>query len=114
MNTTSIGQQAEAAASSYVQALGYHVLERNWRTKWCEIDIVASKGRIIYFIEVKYRHQATQGTGLEYITTKKLHQMRLAAALWVAKHRWQGDYGLSALGVSGPYFAVTAFEADLL
>jgi Holliday junction resolvase-like predicted endonuclease len=108
-----IGKRAEDAAAAYTQAKGYRIVSRNWRTRYCEIDIVAVKGNCAHFIEVKYRAQGTQGQGLDYIAHKKLRQMEFAAELWVQTNGWAGDYTLGALEVSGQGFKVTAFLPDL-
>jgi Holliday junction resolvase-like predicted endonuclease len=75
-------------------------LARNWRTKVCEIDIVANKNKIIYFVEVKYRSSDKQGSGFEYITPKKLSQMGFAAEIWVQQNNWNGDYRIAAAELS--------------
>ncbi len=113
MTTVETGRRAEAAAAKYVQDRGFRVLQQNWRTRYCEIDIVAAKGQTIYFIEVKYRAGRQQGTGLDYITPQKLRQMAFAAELWVAKHRWRGEYELAAVGVGTAAFTVHNFVTDL-
>ena len=102
--STAIGRRAEDHAAKQLQRLGFHILEQNWRTRWCEIDIVASKDRTIYLVEVKFRSSAAFGDGLEYITSKKLKQMHFAAEFWCAKHSWNDDYELAAMAVSGPGF----------
>lgn len=109
MTTTSTGRQAENAAAEYLRRNGFEVVTQNWRTRWCEIDIVATKGTTAYCVEVKYRSHASQGTGLEYITTKKQSQMRFAAELWVAQHHWKGGIVLSAIEVSGPEYRIDEF-----
>jgi ribonuclease HII len=101
VNTTAIGRAAEAVAAEFLVAKGCTVLAQNWRTRWCEIDIVAVRGNIVYFVEVKYRQSAAWGTGLEYVTPKKLRQMHFAAEFWVAKHRFTGDYQLAAIELTG-------------
>lgn len=111
--STARGRRAEAVAAAFLEYKGCHIVDRNWRTRWCEIDIVAERTDLLYFCEVKYRAQARQGRGLDYITPKKLQQMEFAAALWVAKHSWSGDYHLSAIEVSGPEFRVMAAIADV-
>lgn len=108
------GREAEAAAASYLEMQGYKVLEQNWRTRWCEIDIVAKKDNTVYLVEVKYRQKAFHGSGLDYITPKKFQQMSFAAEFWVQAHHWPGDYGLAAVEVSGPNYEVTNFLPDLL
>lgn len=97
----SIGHEAENVASEYLKNLGYKIIELNWRTKYCEIDIVAQKNQTVYLIEVKYRSSDRQGTGLDYITPTKLRQMKFAAEMWVGTHSWDGDYTLAVIGV-GP------------
>lgn len=110
MNTTSIGVKAEEKASQHLQNNGYQIIDRNWRTKTCEIDIIAVKDRVIYFIEVKFRSTAAQGSGFEYIRWAKLRQMEYAARLWIAKNRWKYSYCLSAASVIGNDYKVTFIE----
>lgn len=107
------GQQAEVAATQYLQDQGYKILARNWRTRYCEIDIVAMSKDTIYFVEVKYRATSRQGTGLDYITPKKLQQMRFAAEIWITNHHWYGEVSLAALEVSGPNYKVTNLLTDI-
>lgn len=76
------GRQAEALAASFLSQQGYDILQQNWRTRWCEIDIVASKDGVIHFVEVKYRKNARVGDGLTAITPKKVEQMKKAATMW--------------------------------
>jgi uncharacterized protein (TIGR00252 family) len=98
--TIKIGQGAESRVANFLEKAGYKILGRNWRTKVCEIDIVASKDKIVYFVEVKYRSSEKQGSGLDYITTKKLKQMHFAAEIWVQQNKWENDYRLLAAEVS--------------
>jgi uncharacterized protein (TIGR00252 family) len=103
------GHQAEQYAAKYLEGQGYHILELNWRTKTCEIDIVAKKGNTVYLVEVKYRASDSYGTGFDYITSKKLQQMRFAAEYWASSNNWQGDYQLAAIQLSGGDFEVRDF-----
>jgi len=109
MTSFDAGRQAESAAADYLKQHGFAIVARNWRTLWCEIDVIAQKDRAVYFCEVKYRQTNNQGSGLDYITPKKLQQMRVAAESWVQLTGWTGEYQLSAVEVSGDDFAVTAF-----
>lgn len=113
MKALSSGRLAESAAADYLQKLGYKILDQNWKTKYCEIDIVAEKGKQIYFIEVKYRKNSHQGTGFDYITSKKLTQMNFAARVWVKDNGWRGNYHLSGIEVYGPDYRITGFIEDL-
>ena len=109
MSTTDSGKRAERAVAEYLQVKGFKILEHNWRTKWCEIDVIAKKGETVFFVEVKYRESSRQGDGLDYITPKKLDQMTFAAELWVSSHNWQGEFCLAAAAVSGDDYSVTSF-----
>lgn len=113
MTSVERGQKAEKIVAAYLERYGCTIIARNWRTRMCEIDIVAEREGIIYFCEVKYRTHNKQGSGIEYITTKKLAQMRFAAESWVHRYAWVGDYQLCAIEVSGPGFMITRVEKDL-
>jgi putative endonuclease len=109
MQTTFIGQRAEQAAAEYLQQQGYRIIQRNWRRRECEIDIIAYKNRLMHFVEVKYRRSDTAGRGLDYVTAAKLKRMTYAAQRWVSAHHWRGQYVLSAIEVEGGDFMITAF-----
>ncbi len=104
------GAEAEEKVAEYLESEGYKILDKNWKTPKCEIDIVAKKDNCIHFVEVKYRSQEYQGDGFEYITSKKLKQMNFSAELWVANHRYSGEYCLSGASVSGPSFKIEFVE----
>ncbi len=87
--TKQIGDAAESEAAVYLERNGHTILQRNWKTKFCEIDIVSVKDKTFYFTEVKYRKNSIQGTGLEAITHKKQQQMIFAAEFYVASHKLQ-------------------------
>lgn len=113
MSTTSTGRDAEDAAGQYLVKLGYAILAQNWRTRWCEIDIIAKKANTIYFVEVKYRKSHSWGDGLDAITPKKLQQMTFAAEMWVQEHAWSEDYRLVAISTTGiPPSVVSLLEID--
>lgn len=95
------GAQAEEQAAQYLSEKRFDILGRNWKNRWCEIDIVAKKGERIHFIEVKYRKNPAYGSGLDFITRKKSRQMEFAALQWVSEHEWEGDYQLDVIAVSG-------------
>jgi len=108
-STTDTGRKAEQAAKVYLEMRGYKVLEQNWRRPQAEIDIIARKNEVVYFVEVKYRLNQAQGGGLEAITPTKLKQMRRAAELWIQEEKYQGEYSLAAIELAGPTFAIMNF-----
>lgn len=109
MNSTITGRKAEAAAGVYLEMRGYKIVEMNFRRPRCEIDIVATKDDTVYFVEVKYRRNDMQGSGLEAITATKLKQMAYAAEVWVQETKWQGPFQLAGIELSGPDFTIMGF-----
>jgi uncharacterized protein (TIGR00252 family) len=99
MKTTYIGKHAESRVAEFLKNDGYKILNQNWRTKVCEIDVVTIKDEIVYFVEVKYRSNQSQGSGFEYITPKKLSQMEFAAQIWCTHNKWENDYRIMAASV---------------
>jgi Holliday junction resolvase-like predicted endonuclease len=100
MKAAASGRAAEALVAVHLEGLGYKIRTRNWRTKLCEIDIVAEKNGVIYFYEVKFRASESQGGGLDYITERKIRQLKFAAANWCDQHSWTGDYRVAGASVS--------------
>ena len=113
LTTTELGRKAEAVAASFLEHKGCQIVAQNWRTRMCEIDVIAMRDNVVYFCEVKYRKTSAHGAGLEFITAKKLQQMRFAAQSWVHAYAWRGEFQLCAIEVSGPNFAITNVVKDL-
>ncbi len=113
MNTIDIGLGAEATVANFLADRGYSIIARNWKTKACEIDIIAKMKKTIYFVEVKYRAQSMQGSGFEYIGSQKIRKLKFASELWVQLNNWGGDYRLLGAEVSGQgYEAISLTELD--
>ena len=110
ITTRQIGDKGEQAAADWLTARGHEIVARNWRTRYCEIDIVSVKGEALYFTEVKYRKNDDFGDGLAAIAAKKQRQMRFAAELFLAgKPKYSGMAAkLLAASVSGYPPAVQA------
>ena len=107
--TTQVGNIAETEAANYLVRQGHEIIERNWKTKYCEIDIVSLYKNTLYFTEVKYRKKADQGDGLAAITPKKQNQMAFAARLFVSQYKSNNELLLAAASVSGEPPHVDAF-----
>lgn len=87
MNTKAIGDIGESIALNYLQKLGYELLERNFRGKRGEIDIIMTKGVVIVFVEVKYRRQGSFGYSAYSITeSKKKKLYKIAEEYLTEKH----------------------------
>jgi putative endonuclease len=82
-----LGDFGERVAASHLEAKGYQILERNWATREGEIDIIASRGDDLVFVEVRSK-QGRQPTGTpeESITGRKAQHLRAAAAAYSQEH----------------------------
>jgi putative endonuclease len=78
-----LGDAGEAAAAEHLIRRGFRILERNYRTRWGELDIVAFDGVTIAFVEVKTRRQAPGRTPFESVHARKQQQVRRMAASWL-------------------------------
>lgn len=102
VTTKRVGDKAEEVAAEYLRQLGHEIVERNWKTKFCEIDIVSWCDGTAYFTEVKYRKNANQGGGIAAITPKKLKQMTFAAEVFTKARRLsQTNRRLAVMTVTG-------------
>lgn len=70
-NRRRLGAAYEERAAEYLQGLGYRILERNFRCRLGEIDLIAEEGGVLVFLEVKYRKNDRYGTPAEAVTPAK-------------------------------------------
>ena len=102
ISTRKIGDDAEAATAQFLLRQGHEIITRNWRTRYCEIDIVSHRGDTVYFTEVKYRRSDLQGDGLAAITLKKQRQMAFAAEAYAVMNGVHDKHlRLAAASVTG-------------
>lgn len=86
-NTTSVGNRAESFACKYLEKNGYRVLQRNYKDRFCEIDIIARTKTIIAFVEVKYRRRSDFGGAVGAITPNKFRRMNASAEYWLSQYQ---------------------------
>ena len=104
-----LGRHGEQLAADYLRAQGMTVIERNWRCRHGEIDIIAEEGPALVVVEVKTRSSQSHGTALESVRPTKLARLHMLAAKWlatqprtfptvrvdvIALERFAGDYSL--------------------
>jgi len=77
------GKTAEKAAAKFLKSKGYKVLERNYKNKFGEIDIIARHQGVICFLEVKARHSLKLGTPQEAVTASKQRQISKVAVAYL-------------------------------
>lgn len=82
-----LGALGEQLAAEHLVHRGFEIVERNYRTRWGELDIVAYDGSTLSFCEVKARRLAACGSPFEAIHSGKQAQVRRIAASWLAERR---------------------------
>ncbi|MFY7964489.1 MAG: YraN family protein [Chitinophagaceae bacterium] len=79
LNNIDKGNNGENVAAAYLLQNGYCIIERNWRHKHWEIDIIASKENKLHFIEVKTRTNKKMGNPESAVTEKKMNTLKKGA-----------------------------------
>lgn len=81
------GAAAEQRAAEYLAAKGLRLVDRNWRCKGGEIDLVMREGDMLVFVEVRARATEAFGGAAASITAAKQARIQLAAQHYLAQHR---------------------------
>ncbi|MGO0122564.1 YraN family protein [Desulfothermobacter acidiphilus] len=80
------GKQAEELAVAYLQRAGWQILERNFRCRWGEIDLVAREGDTVVFVEVRSRSNLAFGSPEESIGWHKRERMKKAVRYFIGRY----------------------------
>ncbi len=98
------GLASELAAARHLEALGWAIMAHRFRWGHHDIDLIARRGNLVAFIEVKGRQAGGRfGTGRESIGWKKRRVLQLAAQLWVIRHGCRADlYRYDVIEVEWP------------
>ena len=113
--TKFIGNVAEDIAEQFLISKGHEIIARNWKTKYCEIDIISNKDDVLYFTEVKYRQNDRVGGGIDAISQKKENQMRFAAKFYLESNdlREKVDAKVSAISLTGTPPMIETYIPDV-
>lgn len=87
MNTKKIGDIGEEKATEHLRKIGYKILDRNYRCRFGEIDIIAKYNDYIVFIEVKTRRGEGYGRPIEAINSAKLNRILKTVNFYLAEKR---------------------------
>jgi putative endonuclease len=108
-----LGAAGEAAAAAWYEARGYQVVDRNWRVREGELDLVVRIDRTIVFCEVKTRSSDRFGVPAESVTASKQRRLRTLAARWLAAHptvRGEVRFDVASVTPGGATPAVAVLE----
>ena len=83
---STLGALGEELVAGWYERSGFVLVDRNWRVRRGEIDLVAANGRLLVFCEVKTRSSASYGMAAEAVTPVKQARIRSLALAWLAAH----------------------------
>lgn len=81
-----LGKLGEQLAAEHLAAAGYRILHRNWKAGRKEVDIIAERGGVVVFVEVKTRSSTYFGTPEEAVGWKKEAHLRKVAEGWLERY----------------------------
>lgn len=84
-HNSELGALGEKLAAEYLESAGMVVLERNWRTRHGELDLIVEDDETVVFVEVKTRTGVGYGTPAEAVTAAKTDRIRRLAGVWLAE-----------------------------
>jgi len=86
IKTSLLGSTGERIAAGHLRANGYDIVEKNYRCRYGEIDIIARKGGVIAFVEVKLRGSDQYGRAAEFVDRRKQEKLCKTALQWLAQN----------------------------
>ena len=86
-----VGKKGEYLAAKFLFERGYKILEKNWRFRRSEIDIICEKENVLVFVEVKTKSYVTYGNPEESVDERKAAKVVEGAEEYVYQRDWQGD-----------------------
>jgi putative endonuclease len=98
-NRKQLGGWGETVAAHHLEAIGYEILARNWRTTHGEIDLVAKAGQELVFVEVKTRRGRRLGMPEEGLTRRKADKLMLLARQYLSQHDLDVDWRIDLVAV---------------
>ena len=85
------GARAEQLAAGVLSRDGFRIVEQRFRFRRHDIDLVARRGGLVVFVEVKSRNGKQFGSALEAITARKQRELARVAGAWLQRHGRSGD-----------------------
>ena len=98
--STETGRQGEDLASAILQKAGYKIIDKNYRSRFGEIDIIAEIKKVYVFVEVKYRKDMGFGLPQEVVTKVKLNKIRKTAELYLYENKLAPDWRIDVITIN--------------
>ena len=96
-----MGMQAEEQAREHLEQRGLRLLERNYRCKQGEIDLIMRDGEDLVFIEVRYRKSAAFGSAIESVTANKQNRLLATARHFLHANQVSAPCRFDVVGITG-------------
>ena len=105
-----IGRYGEAVAAKYLKNKGFKVIGLNYLKKYGEIDVIAEKGKVVHFVEVKtvsyetkpdLEHSVSRGTWKpeDNVHEHKIRKLSRAIDSWISEYQYKGDWQIDVIAV---------------
>ncbi|MEJ0054518.1 MAG: YraN family protein [Bacteroidota bacterium] len=106
------GEEGEDLAAAFLMEKGFSVLERNYRKKRSEIDLIVRKGNWLVFVEVKTRSSTAFGYPEEFVDYHKKRMILKGALEYMYDNDWQGNvrYDIVAVNFYGSRYKIHHIE----
>lgn len=109
------GRKAETSALHHLQREGLRLIERNYTTRYGEIDLIMRDGGAAVFVEVRMRSSGAYGSAVETIDRNKCRRLMMAASTWLQENKHCGDCRFDVVAMDRgrpPHWVRNAFEFD--
>ena len=83
---SSLGSAGEDKAVHHLESLGYRIIDRNYRCRYGEIDVIASDAGDLVFVEVKTRRSRSYGSASESVDRRKRQKLALSAQAYLQQN----------------------------
>ncbi|WP_283171004.1 YraN family protein [Curtanaerobium respiraculi] len=115
-HNSELGEKGEDAAAAFLVHEGYSILERNWRCRYGEADIIAFDGAALHFIEVKTRLSEERGFPAEAVDARKRRRYEILVEVYLRDHDIPVDvgieFGIISIIVTGSNSAFLRFHRN--
>ena len=99
-DTIKRGKEGEDLAAAFLKQKGFRVLERNYRHKRSEIDLIVVRGNWLVFVEVKARSSSAYGYPEEFVDYNKKKMIFIGADHYMHEKNWQGNVRYDIVAIS--------------
>ncbi len=98
-----LGAWGESLAAVFLEKKGCRIIDRNYRCPYGEIDLIAERGELLLFVEVKLRKSARFARAAEFVDKRKQERLRVTAEYWLMEYDTILQPRFDVIEVYAPY-----------